>query len=84
MILVRMDAGGRLQPPERIAATEEDVAFHIHPEGKDHINNDGRTEREERNIEKPKPDTGRGYTNTLANGTAYAECFPFDKILKVV
>jgi len=47
-----------------------DVLFDIHPEGENHINDDGRACGNERKVNKPHADTGRCYPHFIAQSRA--------------
>ena len=46
-----------LQPFQRVAPAQEYVILDIHPEGQDHVYNDGGAHGEERNVNEPQPYT---------------------------
>jgi hypothetical protein len=74
----------RLQVAERISAGIQNVPFHIHPESKDHVNNDGRSKGQERNIHEPHANAGSGDPHFFSNGGKNAESLPLNKIFKPV
>jgi hypothetical protein len=70
-----------LQPPEWVAALHSNVAFHVTPESQNHVNNNRRAQREERNIDEPKPDAAGSNAHAVAHIGANPKGFPLDKLL---
>ena len=42
-----------LQPFQGVSPALEDVLLHVHPKGKDHVNNERRTQCEEGDVDEP-------------------------------
>ena len=73
-----------LEVPERISSARAHVAFHIHPESQDHVNNNGRSQSEEGSIHEPHADPAGSDPHSFSNFGKHAESFPFNKIFKPV
>ena len=73
-----------LQPFQRIPSAQEYVPLHIHPERQDEINDQRRPHSEERDVDKPGPDTGSGYTHSLTDRCTHSENLPLDEVLESV
>jgi hypothetical protein len=63
-----------------VAAQRPNVPFNIHPEGKDKINNKGRSHSEKGYIDKPGANARCGDAKPFANSGTYAKCLPFYKL----
>jgi hypothetical protein len=72
-----------LQPLQRVSAPHKDIVLHIDPKGKNHVDDNRRTEREKGNVYKPQANAAGSYTHLFSNGAAYAKCFPFNEIFNV-
>ena len=80
----RRNGLSRLKIFQGISAGRKNIPFDIHPESQNKIDDQRRTHRKKRNIDKPGPDPGRGDTHLLPNGRAYPEYLPFYEILQSV
>lgn len=73
-----------LQVPQRIASRGKDIALHIHPEGKDHIDDDGGAQCEQGGIHEPHTDAAGGDPHPFSNGGEHAKSLPFNEIFEPV
>jgi len=55
------------------------IFFYVHPKSNDHINNDRRTHRKKRNINKPHTDATGGDTQSFTNSGTNSERLPLDE-----
>jgi hypothetical protein len=76
--------GSRLQIFQWIPPGRKNIPLDIHPERQDEINNQRRPHSEERDVDKPGPDTGSGYTHSLTDRRTHSENLPLDEVLESV
>ena len=73
-----------LQVFQRIPPGRKNIPLDIHPERQDEINDQRRPHSEERDVDKPGPDTGSGYTHSLTDRCTHSENLPLDEVLESV
>ena len=69
---------------DRIPARRQNIAFDIHPESQDKIDDQWRAHSEKRDVNKPGPDTGSGYAHSLSDRRTHSENLPLDEVLESV
>jgi hypothetical protein len=79
--LVRSLAGSGF---EWISLGRHDIAFDIHPKGKDEVNDQRGAHGQEGNIYKPCSYPGGRNAQTFANGSAHTEYLPLNELLHSV
>ena len=73
-----------LQVFQWIPPGRKNIPLDIHPERQDEINDQRRPHSEERDVDKPGPDTGSGYTHSLTDRCTHSENLPLDEVLESV
>lgn len=74
----------RLTILQWVSAAVPDIVADIHPKGQEHINNDRRTHRKKRDVNKVLADRGTGYSYFFTNIGANPKHLPFNKVLEPV
>jgi hypothetical protein len=68
--------------PERIATGVKDIVFHVHPEGQEYVDDNGRAHGQAGDVDEIFPDGGCGDPEDLSDAGTDAEDLPFDKIFQ--
>lgn len=66
------------EPAQRIAATHQCIALHVHPKCQNHVDDDGRAKREEGDVDKPHPDARSSKAHAFPNRAAHTKGAPFN------
>jgi hypothetical protein len=73
-----------LKVPQWVPPRVQDIILHIHPKSDEEVKDDGTTHREKGDIDEILPDRGSGNAHPLADGAAYPEHVPFDKVFEAL
>jgi hypothetical protein len=79
-----MNNGITLMVPDGIALERLNIPLHVHPEGEDKIDDQGRAHGEKRDIHKPVPDATGGNSQVLADGGAHPKKMPLDDMPELI
>lgn len=61
-----------------------EMFVHLHPESHNEVQNDGRSQRKKRRINKVQTDAAGGYIHDFTHLGADAKCLTFDKIPELI
>jgi hypothetical protein len=73
-----------LQVIPGISSRSSNVIAHISPKSQNEINNNRRSHRQQRSINKVQPDPAGGNTHPVADGRTNAKGIPFNKAFEFV